>query len=326
MLCKQDAAALCAKCDKVVHDANPISAAHTRIPLLPFTAENAPPAHGVAALAGPADLALYQGQLNDIPELKEVSVEGNHTAPAGPAGQSSGQWSGGLPNEPTILSAPPPGGVGGRSPRVESVGGESTGEDSRQTAALGGPLSVPDLAPPSAAARDAVATENFNFEIDALFQDLASPAMWESMLEIPELIPDPAIEAAGRAGGGAGGAGGAGTADPQVLKPEPASNEVQTVYYRSMPPTTPAAGGEAKMQPNKMSMSEKALYRAACIVRYREKRKNRKFQKTIRYASRKAYAEVRPRIKGRFVKKEELEAYKKGLLPEQNGVVPEEYR
>ena len=110
------------------------------------------------------------------------------------------------------------------------------------------------------------------------------------------------------------------------MKPEPASNEVQTVYYRSMPPTTPAAGGEAKMQPNKMSMSEKALYRAACIVRYREKRKNRKFQKTIRYASRKAYAEVRPRIKGRFVKKEELEAYKKGLLPEQNGVVPEEYR
>jgi len=27
--------------------------------------------------------------------------------------------------------------------------------------------------------------------------------------------------------------------------------------------------------------------------RYREKRKNRKFEKTIRYASRKAYAEVR---------------------------------
>ena len=61
VLCKQDAAALCAKCDKVVHDANPISAAHTRIPLRPFTAENAPPAHGVAALAGPADLALYLG-------------------------------------------------------------------------------------------------------------------------------------------------------------------------------------------------------------------------------------------------------------------------
>lgn len=38
-------------------------------------------------------------------------------------------------------------------------------------------------------------------------------------------------------------------------------------------------------------------------MRYREKRKNRRFEKTIRYASRKAYAETRPRIKGRFAKR-----------------------
>ncbi|XP_038979418.1 zinc finger protein CONSTANS-LIKE 4-like [Phoenix dactylifera] len=43
-------------------------------------------------------------------------------------------------------------------------------------------------------------------------------------------------------------------------------------------------------------------------VRYREKRKNRRFEKTIRYASRKAYAETRPRIKGRFAKRTEIEA------------------
>ncbi|TVU42197.1 hypothetical protein EJB05_08590, partial [Eragrostis curvula] len=46
-----------------------------------------------------------------------------------------------------------------------------------------------------------------------------------------------------------------------------------------------------------------AAERVARVQRYREKRKNRKFQKTIRYASRKAYAEARPRIKGRFVKR-----------------------
>lgn len=46
-----------------------------------------------------------------------------------------------------------------------------------------------------------------------------------------------------------------------------------------------------------------AAEREARVRRYREKRKNRKFQKTIRYASRKAYAEARPRIKGRFVKR-----------------------
>ena len=38
-------------------------------------------------------------------------------------------------------------------------------------------------------------------------------------------------------------------------------------------------------------------------MRYREKRKSRRFEKTIRYASRKAYAETRPRVKGRFAKR-----------------------
>lgn len=47
--------------------------------------------------------------------------------------------------------------------------------------------------------------------------------------------------------------------------------------------------------------------REARVLRYREKRKNRKFEKTIRYASRKAYAETRPRIKGRFAKRGETE-------------------
>ncbi|XP_008797568.2 zinc finger protein CO3-like [Phoenix dactylifera] len=47
--------------------------------------------------------------------------------------------------------------------------------------------------------------------------------------------------------------------------------------------------------------------REAKVLRYREKRKTRKFEKTIRYASRKAYAETRPRIKGRFVKRSDVE-------------------
>ncbi|KAF8365153.1 hypothetical protein HHK36_032841 [Tetracentron sinense] len=47
--------------------------------------------------------------------------------------------------------------------------------------------------------------------------------------------------------------------------------------------------------------------REARVLRYREKRKTRKFEKTIRYASRKAYAETRPRIKGRFAKRTDIE-------------------
>lgn len=64
-----------------------------------------------------------------------------------------------------------------------------------------------------------------------------------------------------------------------------------------------------------------SLSRAERVARYREKRKNRRFEKTIRYASRKAYAEVRPRIKGRFAKKEELEAWRQAEAAMKGGVV-----
>lgn len=59
---------------------------------------------------------------------------------------------------------------------------------------------------------------------------------------------------------------------------------------------------------NKTGSAMTAIDRQARVIRYREKRKNRRFEKTIRYASRKAYAETRPRIKGRFAKRTEVEA------------------
>jgi len=58
----------------------------------------------------------------------------------------------------------------------------------------------------------------------------------------------------------------------------------------------------------KVSKEQAAINRAERVALYRLKRKSRKFEKTIRYASRKAYAEVRPRIKGRFATPAEMEA------------------
>jgi hypothetical protein len=49
------------------------------------------------------------------------------------------------------------------------------------------------------------------------------------------------------------------------------------------------------------------MNREARVLRYKEKKQARKFQKTIRYATRKAYAEARPRIKGRFAKRSDIE-------------------
>ena len=63
-------------------------------------------------------------------------------------------------------------------------------------------------------------------------------------------------------------------------------------------------------------LADRAADRKMRLVRYREKKKNRHFKKTIRYASRKAYAEVRPRVKGRFARKDEVAAMRAaGMLP-----------
>ncbi|XP_072957326.1 transcription factor GHD7-like [Typha angustifolia] len=53
------------------------------------------------------------------------------------------------------------------------------------------------------------------------------------------------------------------------------------------------------------SLGHTSLEREAKVTRYKEKRKRRRYEKQIRYASRKAYAEMRPRIKGRFAKTQE---------------------
>lgn len=49
--------------------------------------------------------------------------------------------------------------------------------------------------------------------------------------------------------------------------------------------------------------------RSKAVLRYKEKKKTRKFDKRVRYASRKARADVRRRVKGRFVKAGEAYDY-----------------
>ncbi|KAA8524902.1 hypothetical protein F0562_011325 [Nyssa sinensis] len=48
--------------------------------------------------------------------------------------------------------------------------------------------------------------------------------------------------------------------------------------------------------------SHASTTRSSAVMRYKEKKKARKFEKRVRYASRKARADVRRRVKGRFIK------------------------
>ncbi|CAN6981238.1 unnamed protein product [Brassica oleracea var. botrytis] len=83
--------------------------------------------------------------------------------------------------------------------------------------------------------------------------------------------------------------------------PEPSESDTTVQHPREPKETIDQLSGPPTQQ---LTPAE----RAARVLRYREKKKRRKFEKTIRYASRKAYAEVRPRIKGRFAKRMETEA------------------
>ncbi|KAG8100165.1 hypothetical protein GUJ93_ZPchr0013g36492 [Zizania palustris] len=60
---------------------------------------------------------------------------------------------------------------------------------------------------------------------------------------------------------------------------------------------------------------QKTMEREAKVMRYKEKRKRRCYQKQIRYASRKAYAEMRPRVRGRFAKVPDVDATPAPPLP-----------
>lgn len=68
---------------------------------------------------------------------------------------------------------------------------------------------------------------------------------------------------------------------------------ISSTLFMGEPPWNP---------PGPESSSFPTASRDSAVIRYKEKKKARKFEKKIRYASRKARADVRRRVKGRFVK------------------------
>ena len=106
--------------------------------------------------------------------------------------------------------------------------------------------------------------------------------------------------------------------------PESTVSEISISQHRTPKGTLELFSTSAIQMPSQLSPMD----REARVLRYREKKKTRKFEKTIRYASRKAYAETRPRIKGRFAKRKDVEVeddqmFSSTLMAETGyGVVP----
>ncbi|CAM0914137.1 unnamed protein product [Alopecurus aequalis] len=86
----------------------------------------------------------------------------------------------------------------------------------------------------------------------------------------------------------------------------PENTVLDHMAHSSMLPPA-GASGCLSGPPLQMPLQFSSMDREAKVLRYREKKKTRTFRKTTRYATRKLYAEARPRIKGRFAKRSAAE-------------------
>ena len=106
----------------------------------------------------------------------------------------------------------------------------------------------------------------------------------------------------------------------------PATTTTTTTSMQQQQQQQQWPGGTAMLGGMMPPMSLLMSTRKDKVARYIEKRRRRVFEKTVRYASRKAYAESRPRIKGRFARRDEIAPdgtilpavlFKEGLISEE---------
>lgn len=276
--CKADAAALCVTCDRDIHSANPLSRRHERIPVVPFydTAESVVRTTASTLLA----------PVSDNNSTKQVPCLGQGNLPD--------SWI--FPDQISSKFAP-------ETPDLKSV--EFLLSQSDQLLGFDFPISnenqfnpgsdsvVPvqaiDLSlPPKFVENSAKNT----FEIDFTRSNINS---FNNSFTAPSLMHSVSSS----------------SMDVGVVPDGSSISETSYSFGLSMNSSVDfsgtAASGGRRGGGNYQSSQVSGVDRKARVLRYIEKRKNRKFEKTIRYASRKAYAETRPRIKGRFAKRTEVE-------------------
>ncbi|KAF8392939.1 hypothetical protein HHK36_021179 [Tetracentron sinense] len=282
--CKADAASLCVSCDQDIHSANPLARRHERLPVVPFyeSPSSTVKSNGVNLLA--PDGLLKPSDDDDGRKHDDLDEEADACSEEAEAAS----WL--LPNpnpnpNPKLMEAPDlkTGDyffsdvdpyldldyASSMDARFQHQ--HSTGTDS--VVPVQTKVSQPPLMNPSSDNcfdMDFCRSKpsSYSYTTPSLSQSVSSSSMEVGV------VPD-------------------GNSMADISNP----------YGRQM-----MSGGAAAVATAIQACQLSGIDREARVLRYREKRKNRKFEKTIRYASRKAYAETRPRVKGRFAKRTETEA------------------
>uniref|UniRef100_A0A2P2MHJ5 Zinc finger protein n=1 Tax=Rhizophora mucronata TaxID=61149 RepID=A0A2P2MHJ5_RHIMU len=278
--CRADAAALCVTCDADIHSANPLSRRHERVPVEPFydSAESIVKSSPFGFLAPSSGNGQPQG----------VSEAGGVLSWLLPNPNDHLNSKIGLERPPDVKS----GDVffTDMDPFLEFDYQNSMDSRSfhhQQNNSSGADSVVPAQARVVGTIDPVINNGSNCFDMDFCQSKLSS-------LSYPTQSISQSVSSS--------------SLDVGVVPDGSAISDMSYPFGRNMSsgsdPSAPESAGTAKNQ----AAQSCGIDREARVLRYRERRKNRKFEKTIRYASRKAYAETRPRIKGRFAKRAEVDS------------------
>ncbi|XP_021736546.1 zinc finger protein CONSTANS-LIKE 2-like isoform X1 [Chenopodium quinoa] len=274
-LCKADAASLCATCDADIHSANPLARRHHRVPIMP-----------VGCTYGPSDGRMSEDGFLDLAEGDDQTTdhEGDEDEAASwlllnPGKNSNNQTTNGFLT-----------GRGEVDEYLDLFEYNSGAADNQFCEQYNQQqeFSVPEKSCEGDSVVPVQCREGKDHQIQ--YQNFLFGMECETKSEYNYNTPSSHSVSVS-------------SLDVGVV-PESTMSDMSVSHPRPPKGTIDLFSSPPMQVPTQLS----PLDREARVMRYREKKKNRKFEKTIRYASRKAYAETRPRIKGRFAKRTDVEA------------------
>uniref|UniRef100_A0A2P2JUI0 CONSTANS-like protein CO1 n=1 Tax=Rhizophora mucronata TaxID=61149 RepID=A0A2P2JUI0_RHIMU len=297
-LCKADAASLCTACDADIHSANPLARRHQRVPILPISGCLYGPQ------VGPAADEMEDGFMTETVGEEDEDEAASWLLP-NPVKNSNNQSNNGFLIDGEVddeyLDLVECNSCANRSQY-------SSGHYNQQHYGVlqksygGGDSVVPVQCGEAKDQQLQHKHQYHNFLLGLGYE--SSKAAYSYNSSISQSVSITSVDVG--------------------VVPEATMSEISISHSRPPKGTMDLLAGPHVQMPSQLSPMD----REARVLRYREKKKTRKFEKTIRYASRKAYAETRPRIKGRFAKRTDVELavdqiFSTSLMAEtEYGIVP----
>ncbi|WJX80891.1 ZINC FINGER protein [Trifolium repens] len=296
-LCKADAASLCSSCDADIHSANPLASRHQRVPILPISGYlYGPP----TTLLG-ADDEGFVGGGREVEEEEDEGMEDEDEAaswlllnPLKNSNNNKGNngflFSGEVDEYLDLVDCNSCGGGDNTFTTNTNTTTTTTTHHDEYSQQQQDHYGVPQKSYVGDSVVPVQQQQVQNFQLGLEFESSKAGFSYN--------------------GGSISQSVSVSSMDVGVV-PESTMRDVSMNYSRPSKGTIDLFSGP----PIQMSSHFSPMDREARVLRYREKKKTRKFEKTIRYASRKAYAETRPRIKGRFVKRTDVDAEVDQMFP-----------